>query len=262
MVLMSKVPKVTWSQRKASLSVFVVCAGESGDPQLSLCDDETIYVKWGAYNYEAPFTAKVDHESADWEVGKLGAAKGTMQMTVQKAKSGPYWKAPFTGGKRSNVSPNWDTWIEEDEEVDEAEAAAAAQAAREAAAAAAEAEDPNGIPKRKKGGWKPTVEDWNKVVAANKPFTDDLKGRKIALSFSSKSADAKYAKELEKVLIAEGAECKCIAKWPVRKLLLGGCLSGCGYEWVRRRCRASSGNKTAAHCGNTMCLFCAESAGE
>ena len=53
------------------------------------------------------------------------------------------------------------------------------------------------------------------MVAENKPLTDDLSGRKIALSFSSKSADAKFAKELEKTLNAEGAECKAIVKWPV-----------------------------------------------
>ena len=49
-----------------------------------------------------------------------------------------------------------------------------------------------------------------------KPFTDTLGGRKIVLSFSSKSADSRYAKELEKALAAEGADCKGITKWPVK----------------------------------------------
>ena len=90
---------------------------------------------------QAPFTGAVDHESAEWVVGKLGPRKGTLEMTVQKAKSGPYWKSPFGGGKRSNVGPHWPTWIEEDEEAD---------ADAPPPPPPPPPEDPNGIPKRKK----------------------------------------------------------------------------------------------------------------
>ena len=49
---MSKVPKITWSQRKGSLSLFITCPGESGDPQLKLASDEECFIKWGEYNFQ------------------------------------------------------------------------------------------------------------------------------------------------------------------------------------------------------------------
>ena len=136
------------------------CDGESGDPQLNVADDEEVYVKWGKYDFQAPFSSPVKHETATWTVGKL-KKKGTCELTVNKKDgTAKYWTAPFGGGtKRKNVAPNWDNWLDEEEEEMHA-AAAAAAAAAPPPAAPEEKEDPNGIPKRKKAGWKPTREDW------------------------------------------------------------------------------------------------------
>ena len=64
-------------------------------------------------------------------------------------------------------------------------------------------------------GWKPLKKDWDKIVSVRKPLTDTLAGRKIALSFSNKAADAAFAKGLDAALKEAGADCKMITKWPV-----------------------------------------------
>ena len=66
--------------------------------------------------------------------------------------------------------------------------------------------------------------DWDKVVAVRKPLTDKLQGRKLALSFSNKAADAAFAKSLEALLADAGADCRMITKWP-----LSGWVKDCVY---------------------------------
>ena len=48
-------------------------------------------------------------------------------------------------------------------------------------------------------GWKPCRADWDAIVAKNKPLTETLKRRAIALSASNKAADAKYAREVQRM---------------------------------------------------------------
>ena len=43
-------------------------------------------------------------------------------------------------------------------------------------------------------GWKPLKKDWMAIVSKRKALTDDLNGRKIAISFSNKAADAAFAR--------------------------------------------------------------------
>jgi len=64
-------------------------------------------------------------------------------------------------------------------------------------------------------GWKPLLKDWNKYVTKWKSLTDDLEGKKIALSFSNKTADASFAKGLDAELKAAGAQSRMLTKWPV-----------------------------------------------
>eukprot|EP00966_Prymnesium_polylepis_P011793 270899-Prymnesium_polylepis.1 len=204
-------PKVTWWQRKATLHFVFACDGESGEPQLSLASDDEVFLKWGKYDFSAAFAKAVDHQSAKWTIGKL-TKKGTCELMVRKQDGGAkYWSLPFAGGKRKNVAPNWENWMDEEDEE-----AMLAQAAAPPPPPPAEEEDNSGMPKRKKAGWRPTSEDWERVVCAHKPLTDTLAGRKIVVSCSSKSADSRYAKELERALAAEGAECRCITKFPIK----------------------------------------------
>ena len=111
------------------------------------------------------------------------------------------------------------------------EEAAAEQEAKEAAERKAKAEakkkkaegsgDGGGagssLPYRRTGnvGWKPLSKDWMEIVRRRKPLTDDLTGRKVALSFSNKSTDAAFAKELSALLAAAGCTSRMITKWPV-----------------------------------------------
>ena len=52
--------------------------------------------------------------------------------------------------------------------------------------------------------------------------TEALRGRKVALSFSNKTADAAFAKALDALLKEAGCESRMIAKWPV-----AGWVQGC-----------------------------------
>ena len=49
-----------------------------------------------------------------------------------------------------------------------------------------------------------------------KRLTDDLSGRKVAISFSNKAVDCAFAKDLDKLLNAEGALPKLLNKFPVK----------------------------------------------
>lgn len=64
-------------------------------------------------------------------------------------------------------------------------------------------------------GWKPLKKDWDAIVALRKPLTNDLKGRKVAISFSNKAADAAFAKGLDALLKEAGVDSRLINKWPV-----------------------------------------------
>ena len=101
---------------------------------------------------------------------------------------------------------------EAEEKKKKAEAKAAAAGSGSGAGSSAEA-----FPYRRNGniGWKPLKKDWNAIVERRKPLTDSLTGRKVAVSFSNKSADATFAKALEVALKEAGAEVRLINKWPV-----------------------------------------------
>ena len=64
-------------------------------------------------------------------------------------------------------------------------------------------------------GWKPLKKDWTAIVDKRKPLTDDLSGKKIAISFSNKAADAAFAKGLDAALKEAGAETRQLNKFPV-----------------------------------------------
>ena len=98
---------------------------------------------------------------------------------------------------------------EADERRKKAEAKAAAKAA-----GGASAEE---LPYRRNAnvGWKPLKKEWDRIIALRRPMTEDLGGRKVALSFSNKTDDAAFAKGLSEALTAKGCETKLITKWPV-----------------------------------------------
>jgi len=56
---------------------------------------------------------------------------------------------------------------------------------------------------------------WNAWDVCGTALTDNLAGRKVALSFSNKATDAAFAKELHAALKVAGCECRLLTKWPV-----------------------------------------------
>eukprot|EP00966_Prymnesium_polylepis_P080135 1857146-Prymnesium_polylepis.1 len=131
----SQPPRITWWQRKASLSLAFSCpnsgSAPSGEPTLDV-DATSVSFAWDAFAFSGTLLKPVDKASAKWE--RTGSNKQTVQLTVRKAERGPHWRSPFTGPKLPYVAPDWDRWVEEDEEPpEEPEPAPAPQEAATAA---------------------------------------------------------------------------------------------------------------------------------
>ena len=73
-------------------------------------------------------------------------------------------------------------------------------------------------------GWKPLKKDWMAIVSKRKPLTDDVNGKKIAISFSNKAATAAFAKGLDGALKEAGAETRLLNK----SQRVAGCKRACG----------------------------------
>ena len=208
-------PKVKWSQRRGTLAVSIVCSGAKGEPAAQKCTGASITIKWDGYDLSGKLTKPVDVGSVEWET-----SGSTIKLSAKKLAEGPHWPALFLGEKRSYVAKDMDEWMEEDEELAEIEEKAAKAKAK--AAGKGSTAGPSVMAKTEKlpfyvnlaGGWRPLGSDWAKIVAQFKQLTDDLTNRKIALSFSSVGADAKFTKELSQALVAEGCEVKSLNKWP------------------------------------------------
>ena len=110
-------PGVSWFQRRGQLTLTISCAAAEGEPALDVSAEE-LTLTWGVYALRACFLKPVAEGSASWR--KVGSAGGKLELVVRKAVCGPHWPAVFTGGKRANVKPDWDRWIEEEEEPEEA----------------------------------------------------------------------------------------------------------------------------------------------
>lgn len=109
---MPKVPSVSWFQRRGQLTLVFSCNGAQGAPT-SVVAAEELKLTWDTYELSARFLKPVAEKTASWR--KVGHAD-KLELVVRKAASGPHWPAVFEGGKRSNVKPDWDRWVEEDDD--------------------------------------------------------------------------------------------------------------------------------------------------
>jgi len=122
-----------------------------------------------------------------------------------------------TSKKYAKLLPLLEAAAQEQAEREAAERKAKAEAKKKAAGKGEAADAGPSLPYRRSynQGWKPLSKDWNGIVQRRKPLTDNLAGRKVALSFSNKATDAAFAKELHAALKVAGCECRLLTKWPV-----------------------------------------------
>ena len=111
-------PTVAWFQRRGQLTLVLTCSSAPADPPptVEVAADELRF-SWGPeFEMHVPFLKPVDPSSAEWHTKGVGK----VQISLRKAESGPHWRTPFQG-KRGNVKPDWDRWVEEedDDEPDE-----------------------------------------------------------------------------------------------------------------------------------------------
>lgn len=112
-------PAVAWHQRRGQLTLVLTCSNAPTDPPPTIeAVAEELRFSWGPeFEMHAPFLKPVDPSSLAWHTKGVGK----VQISLRKAEGGPHWRTPFQGGKRGNVKPDWDRWVEEeeDEEPDE-----------------------------------------------------------------------------------------------------------------------------------------------
>lgn len=111
-------PTVAWFQRRGQLTLVLTCSNAPADPPPTVeVAAEELRFSWGPeFEIHAPFLKPVDPSSVEWHTKGVGK----VQISMRKAESGPHWRTPFQGGKRGNVKPDWDRWVEEeDDEEDE-----------------------------------------------------------------------------------------------------------------------------------------------
>ena len=178
-----------------------------------LCEKDAGAVHAAGPNGNSPLHVAVAKESA----ASIAIVKILLEFKASPVAENDFGDTPLsvaTNKKHAKLMPL----------LEEAEAAAAAEEAeakkaraakmkkgKEDAAAAAELV----FRRTTNVGWKPLKKDWMAIVSKRKPLTDDVSGRKIAISFSNKAADAAFAKGLDGALKEAGAETRLLNKFPV-----------------------------------------------